>query len=88
MRASVGLVKRCRVRYARLYDVNETQGRRALIGRHLCGADIHTAIDLHRITRKHFRRKASGQTVSDVTFTNRSRTDNRNGGKTCPGRNH
>ena len=88
MRASVSLIKRSRICHTRLYNVDETQRHRTLIGRHLCGTDVHAVIDLHRIARQHFRRKASGQTVSDVTFTNRRRTDDRNGGKTCPGRNH
>lgn len=88
MRASVSLIKRRRIRHTRLYNVDETQRRRTLIGRHLCGTDVHAAIDLHRIARQHFGRKTSCQTVGNITLTNRRRTDDRNGGKTCPGRNH
>lgn len=88
MCASVSLIKRRRVRHTRLYNVDETQRRRTLIGRHLCGTDVHAAIDLHRITRQHFGRKTSGQTVGNITLTYRRRTNDRNGGKTCPGRNH
>ena len=88
MRASVSLIKRSRICHTRLYNVDETQRRRTLIGRHLCGTDVHAAIDLHRIARQHFGRKTSGQTVGNITLTNRRRTDDRNGGKTCPGRNH
>ena len=77
MRASVSLIKRSRICHTRLYNVDETQRHRALIGRHLCGTDVHAAIDLHRC-----------QTVGNITLTNRRRTDDRNGGKTCPGRNH
>ena len=88
MRASVSLIKRSRICYTRLYNVDETQRRRTLIGRHLCGTDVHAAIDLHRIARQHFGRKTSCQTVGNITLTNRCRTDDRNGGKACPGRNH
>ncbi len=49
--------------------------------------DVHAAIDLHRIAQQHFGRKTSCQTVGNIALTNRRRTDDRNGGKTCPGRN-
>ena len=88
MRACVSLIKRSRICHTRLHNVDETQRRRTLIGRHLCGTDVHAAIDLHRIARQHLGRKTSGQTVGNITLTNRRRTDDRNGGKTCLGRNH
>lgn len=88
MRACVSLIKRSRICHTRLYNVDETQRRRTLIGRHLCGTDVHATIDLHRIARQHFGRKTGCQTVGNIALTNRRRTDDRNGGKTCPGINH
>ena len=87
MHASVSLIKRSRICHTRLYNVDETQRRRTLIGRHLCGTDVHAAIDLHRVARQHFGRKTGCQTVGNIALTNRRRTDDRNGGKTCPGSN-
>ena len=88
MRASVSLIKRSRICHTWLYNVDETQRRRTLIGRHLLRyrCPCRDRFASHRTTT--LRTKTSCQTVGNITLTNRRRTDDRNGGKTCPGRNH
>ena len=53
MCTSVCLIQRRRIRNTRLYDINQAQRSAAFLRRHLGRADIHTAIDLHRVTRQH-----------------------------------
>ena len=88
MSSGVRLVERGRIRNARINDIDKTQRRRALLRHHLGRTDIHATIDLHRIARQHFGRKASSQTICNIALANRRRTDNRYSRKTCTGGNH
>ena len=51
MRPGIRLIERSRIRDARVHDIDKAQGHQALLGHHLGRTDIHTAIDLHRVTR-------------------------------------
>ena len=86
--SGVRLVERGRIRDARIHDIDKAQRCRALLGHHLGRTDVHTTIDLHRVTRQHFRRQASSQTVGNIALADRRRTDDRYGRKACTRRDH
>ena len=65
-RTGVILEQRRRIRLARLADIESEMLDAALVGRDLARADIHTAIDLHRIGRNDRAADASGHFLGHI----------------------